>query len=353
MLLAWCALLRHTVKGCQRSALPCPARGAFILNPFPGTLLSLDLLCNPMASYPVNDFQTDFRAEVVGAELLELTNGLSGITIERLPALERPHSKDIRGLHVAPAAGDGGPHWRITTPREGLYESLPENIFHEPTLGSIHASEEEIIHRIRKHRKQEAEARQFFAPFEQEIAYLNVQMYALEKAVCRTHSDDIIAVFARLWPFLQTIDPQSARVFIHILPFLHRVKGDPRWTEAYLALFTGVPVRISEYPRALEPADDGLYALGGQALGEGFVLYGPAHDGEMDLEIAIGPVPWERTADFLPGAPLGKILDELFQHFLPFHQGHRTVLLSPEEGRTFALGSGADHAALGYSVFLS
>lgn len=307
-----------------------------------------------MSTYPVNDLYTDFRAEVIAAELLESSDGLSGILLERQPSLERPHSKDVRGLRLTASAYDGAARWCITTHREGLYEALPENIFHEPTLGSVHASEEEIILRIRKQRNEEAEARQFFAPFEQELSYLNVQMYALEKAVCRTHSDEIIGVFARLWPFLEKIDPQSARVFIHILPFLHRVKGDFSWTEAYLGLFTGVPVRISEYLRTLEPAeDDSLYALGGQALGESMLLHGPAQDGETDLEITIGPVPWSRMEDFLPGAAFGKILTELYQHFIPFHKSYRTVLLSPEEGRTFALGGAADHAALGYSVYLS
>ncbi len=306
-----------------------------------------------MSTYPVNDLYTDFRAEVIAAELLDSADGLSGILLERQPSLERPHTKDIRDLRVTTSPYDGAPRWRIATHREGLYEALPENIFHEPTLGSVHASEEEIILRIRKQRKQEADARQFFAPFEQELSYLNVSMYALEKAVCRTHSDEIIGVFARLWPFLERLDPQSARVFIHILPFLHRVKGDFRWTEAYLELFTGVPVHISEYPRTLEPAEnDSLYALDYQALGESMLLHGPVQDGETDLEITIGPVPWARMDDYLPGAAFGNILEELYQHFIPFHKSYRTVLLSPEEGRTFALET-ADHTTLGYSVYLS
>lgn len=300
----------------------------------------------------VNNLNTDFRVEVIAAEILGQSGDLGNIIIRRKQSVERPHTKDIQRISNDYSSYDMSLLWLMETSREGLYETMPENLFHEPTLGHIHSSETEILGRIRRQREEEIQARSFFSPFEQELSYLNVSMYALEKEICRTSSDDIIHIFARSWPFLEEIDAYSARVFIHILPFLHRVKGDFRWMEAYISLFTGLPVQIAEYPRLVMPADRcDCYTLGQQVMGEQMLLHGPAYDGETDIEIVIGPVPWDKMKEYLPGSSFNRILDELYQHFIPFSKNYRQRVFAAEEQRCFVLDE-AEHNALGYSIYL-
>lgn len=300
----------------------------------------------------VNNLHTDFRVEVIAAEILGQSGDLGNIIIKRRQSVERPHTKDIRQIYNDYSAYDMSLLWLLDTCREGLYEAMPENLFHEPTLGNIHSTEEQILERIRRQRAEEVQARSFFAPFEQELTYLNVAMYALEKEICRTNSDAIIRVFSQLWPFLEEIDAYSARVFIHILPFLHRVKGDFRWMEAYIGLFTGLPVEINEYARELQPCDrNECYVLGEQVLGEHMILHGPAYDGETDLEIVIGPVPVERMRDYLPGSSFNRILDELYQHFIPFNKNYHQSVFAAPESRIFVLDE-QEHCALGYNSYL-
>lgn len=300
----------------------------------------------------VNSLYTDFKVEVIAAEILEKSNDLSSIIIKRMPGAERPHTKDLQQVYNDTSAYDFSEIWLLETSREGLYETLPENLFHEPTLGTIHSTDQEILQQIQKQRREEDNARNFFGPFEQELTYLNVRMYALEKSICRTDSDNIIQIFSRSWPFLNRIDPHSARVFIHILPFLHRVKGDFRWMEQYISLFTGLPVEISQYPRMLAPfANKEYYTLGMQSLGETMLLYGDAYDGETDLQIKIGPVPAALMANYLPGSAFNSILDELYQHFVPFNKTYKQVVFAADEARDFILDDQV-HSALGYNAFL-
>lgn len=304
-----------------------------------------------MTELHVNTLFTDYRVEVIAAELFEKTGNLADVIINRDPSLARPHTKDIAAISLDSEGGQL-PKWLITTCREGLYEMLPENLFHEPTLGTVYSSEAEIIERIRKQREEERQARSFFGPFEQEINYLNVMMYALEKRICRTDSEELVHIFEKAWPFLSAIDPHSARVFIHILPFLHQVKGNFRWTEQYISLFTGVPVRIEEVERVIEPvAGNRYYRLGEQVLGEGMLLYGPAPGNDTDLKILIGPVPADRMESYLPGSAFNAILEELYQHFIPCSKAYRQQVVMEEEDRGFVLGS-ERHAAVGYATFL-
>jgi hypothetical protein len=300
----------------------------------------------------VNSLYTDYKVEVIAAEILEKSNDLSSIVIKRMPGVERPHTKDLQQVYNDTSAYDFSEIWLLETCREGLYETLPQNLFHEPTLGTIHSTEQDILLQIQQQRREEENARNFFGPFEQELTYLNVRMYALEKSICRTDSDAVIQIFSRAWPFLNRIDPHSARVFIHILPFLHRVKGDFHWMEQYISLFTGLPVAISQYPRMLEPvANKEYYTLGEQSLGETMLLHGNAYDGETDLQIRIGPVPAHLMINYLPGSAFNSILDELYQHFVPFNKSYRQVVFAEAEARDFILDDQV-HSALGYNAFL-
>lgn len=299
----------------------------------------------------VNSLTTDYRVEVIAAQLFEQGGNLGDIIINRSPSLARPNTKDLISLAQEPGY-DHSLKWLLGTHRESLYEMLPENLFHEPTLGSIQSSEEEVIQRIRKQRTEEAQARSFFGPYEQEIHYLNVLMYALETRICRTNSDDIIRIFEKAWPFLSVIDPHSARIFIHILPFLHQVKGDFRWTEKYISLFTGLPVHITEYERTIEPeAPEPYYTLGEQTLGDVMLLYGPAAGSDTDLNITIGPVPEGQMEQYLPGSAFNAILEELYQHFIPCSKAYRQQVVMAEGDRNFVLGH-PEHNAVGFATFL-
>lgn len=301
---------------------------------------------------PVNRIDTDYRAEVIAAILLEEANRpLDHLLLNRTPSIARPHTKDIASIRQEPGY-DGIKKWILESHREGLYEMLPEHLFHEPTLGSLQSAEEEILIRIRKQRTEEAKARTFFSPFEQEITYLNILMYVQELRICKTESDDLIHIFEAAWPFLRTIEPSAARMFIHILPFLHQVKGNFHWAEHYISLFASVPVTIRECAGMLPPlADDSAYTLGNQALGDTMLLYGPASTGELDLEICIGPVPAAQIERYLPGAPFNAVLEALYRHLIPFHKAYTQKIIPETTAQTFVLNDTSLNV-VGYTAYL-
>ena len=132
-----------------------------------------------MKEYRVNTLTTDYRAEVIAALLLGPDAARpETLLLHRNPSLARPHTKDLAALRTE-TGYDDAERWILETYREGLYEMLPENLFHEPTLGTPQSPEVEVVARIRQHRTEEAQARSFFSPFEQELSYLNIFMYVL------------------------------------------------------------------------------------------------------------------------------------------------------------------------------
>lgn len=317
-----------------------------------GTLF-LVCLAFDMNQYHMNEIGSDYKIEQIAARLLALLGTLDPIIVQRQSHSSRPYHKDLRRLYNDTSEFDLSNLWVLETHRMRLYEALPENIFHEPALGNVSSSTEELIEQIRKRREEAKDAHQFFAPFEQELSYLGVVMHFLENELGRVVSPEVVNVFSSYWPFLNEIDPVSAMIFLHILPFLHKVRGHYPWMEKYLALFTGAPVRIRQTIAAVAPTpdEDGFYTLGGQRLGEDMLLSGSFYDGETDLIIEIGPVRADRVNDYKPGAFFNGVLQEIYQFFIPLHQRYRQTVFSEEASRSFVLGKVA-HTALGYSTYL-
>jgi hypothetical protein len=301
----------------------------------------------------INEIDSDYKVEQVAARLLEILGTLDHIMVNRQGNGARPHHKDILRLYNDISEFDLSTLWILETHRMRIYEALPENIFHDAALGAISSTEEEIIEQIRKRREEAKNANQFFAPFEQELSYLGVVMHFVENELGRVVSPEVVDIFSHYWPFLKRIDTVSAMIFLHILPFLHKVRGNYHWMEKYLALFTGASVHIKEAVFKTVPPThtNSYYTLGMQYLGEDMLLAGSFYDGETDIIIEIGPVSANRINDYKPGAPFNIILQEIYNFFIPMNKRYRQHVFSEELNRSFTLGDGS-HSTLGYSSYL-
>jgi len=303
----------------------------------------------------INEIESDYKVEQIAARLLDLQGTLDHILVNRQGHNSRPHHKDILRLYNDTSEFDLSTLWILETHRMKLYEALPENLFHEPSLGTISSTEEEIIEHIRKRREEAKSANQFFAPFEQELSYLGVVMHFLENELGQVVSPEVVNVFSNYWPFLKKIDTVSAMIFLHILPFLHKVRGNYHWMEKYLALLTGVPVHIKEAVYKTSPATQGqgnsYYILGQQRLGEDMLLAGNFYDGETDIIIEIGPIPASSIDNYKPEAKFNTVLQEIYNFFIPINKRYRQHVFSEEPSRSFILGE-KNHNTLGYSSYL-
>ncbi|MDJ1493633.1 type VI secretion system baseplate subunit TssG [Cytophagaceae bacterium DM2B3-1] len=301
----------------------------------------------------INEISSDYKVEQIAAHLFELLGVLDPIIVQRKSSSSRPYNKDIARIYNDTSEFDLSTLWIFETHRMRIYDSLPENLFHEPTLGAVLSTEEEIIEQIRRRRDEAQAANQFFAPFEQELSYLTVVMHFIENKLGQVVAPPVIDIFAHYWPFLKEIDSVSAMIFLYILPFLHKVRGNYAWMEKYLSLFTGAPVQIREEQNKVIPVEEGqsYYVLGEQHLGEDMLLAGSFYDGEIDIVIEIGPVKADKVDEYKTGASFNAILQEIYRFFIPVTKRYRQYVFVEEENRGFVLG-GSDYSTLGFSSYL-
>ena len=78
--------------------------------------------------------------------------------------------------------------------RKGIYDFLPEGLFHPPSLGTQKSGIKEVIEQIRKQKRNEIDARNFFQPFELESFYLLLNAYNKENEFQITENSESLLI---------------------------------------------------------------------------------------------------------------------------------------------------------------
>lgn len=263
--------------------------------------------------------ELDFKAEVVATQLLAYEQDLSKIIIDRLGNIPRTHTKDVSEIHEDISQFDLDSYTILKSFRQSIYEAIPENVFHPPTLGGLGKSQEEILDEIKNQRKKETEARTFFKPFEQEAPYLEMQALMMELMYEKkgTH-DNLYRLFEQGWPVIKKLPHDMALSFIYILPILNEVRGKRDWIAKCLSFLTGFIVRIDEVFKPLKiESKERSFTMGKDVLGLTTTFSGDQQDGLPEWLLTVGPVPSSMAASVLPQSGFLDLLNTLLEYMAP------------------------------------
>lgn len=268
------------------------------------------LLCN---------FNQDFKAETIAAEIAEQGTDQEQILILMLGALKRTFSHDVKSVETE-LLEDHKEYVVLKAGREGIYDMLPEGLFHHPTAHKSARSEKEIIATMKRRREEEVNARKFFVPFEATINYLRIQMALHENRLDkRAHYDDLVELFASHWEIFQHLNANQSNIFLHLIPIIHDIRDDHAKIRQIMEMMFLTRVDISlRKQQSLQP-DDPLSsrvaeALLGVDLTTGNVCF---DDGADELLLAIGPMEASLYREFMPERKNSKILQLLCDYLLP------------------------------------
>ncbi|WP_419870788.1 type VI secretion system baseplate subunit TssG [Chryseobacterium sp. CT-SW4] len=302
-----------------------------------------------------NKLQTDFKAEAVAVNLLKYYRAVSNIFIERSGINDRAYLKDIKSISSS-YLGLDEEVITLETYREGIYDYLPEGIFHPPSLSTSRKNIETVVKEIRKQKKVEEDARKFFRPFELEIFFTEISSLLKEYEFdIASDTDTLLDITSELWPLIKMLDQQNAYIFIHILPFFHQIRGDKKWFERCMTAFLQVPVEVTFTPNVVDDIgkNDDSMLLGNSQLGVTYITSGKHMDGQRNWMVNIGPIPYTDVKKYIPGNPFRKVLQALYDYFLPVSVDVEENFITEKKDYSFLLAD--DHrntCRLGYSTFL-
>ncbi|PWN61207.1 type VI secretion system baseplate subunit TssG [Chryseobacterium viscerum] len=310
---------------------------------------------NNIVDMHYNKLQTDFKAEAVAVNLLKYHRAVSNIFIERVGVNDRAYLKDIKSISSS-YLGFDEEVFTIESYREGIYDYLPEGLFHPPSLGASRKNVDTVVREIRKQKRVEDDARKFFRPFELEVFFTEISALLKESEFdMASNTDSLLETVSELWPLVKMLDKQSAYVFMHILPFFHQIRGDKKWFERCMTAFLQVPVNVSFSPNIIDQIEknNDSMLLGNSRLGVTYIPSGPHMDGQRNWVVNIGPIPYEDMKKYIPGSPFRNVLQALYDYFLPVTVDVEENFVTEKEEYSFSLEDDERNASrLGYSTFL-
>ncbi|MGE8432437.1 MULTISPECIES: type VI secretion system baseplate subunit TssG [Chryseobacterium] len=302
-----------------------------------------------------NKLQTDFKAEAVAVNLLKYQRTVSNIFIERVGVNDRAYLKDIKSISSS-YLGFDEEVFTIESYREGIYDYLPEGLFHPPSLGASRKNVDTVVREIRKQKRVEDDARKFFRPFELEVFFTEISALLKESEFdISSNTDSLLETVSELWPLINMLDKKNAYVFMHILPFFHQIRGDKKWFERCMTAFLQVPVEVTFSPNVIdgiEKNNDSML-LGNSRLGVTYIPSGRHMDGQRNWVVNIGPIPYEDMKKYIPGSPFRNVLQALYDYFLPVTVDIEENFVTEKVEYSFSLMDDERNASrLGYSTFL-
>lgn len=272
-----------------------------------------------------NGVETDFKAEVLAAEMIEANVAAERILIIPLGARNRPHRKDVESIIEEVAEYDNKEYTLISTPKEGLYDKLPEGLFHHPISYAADKTEKQVAEAIRRHRLEEKAARNFFLPFDVSLNDVRVQITLYENQLDKKfHFNQLVNIFSSHWQIFQHLNVLQANIFLQFLPLIHRMRDDWPAIETLFELIFLAPARLSirsqeaHKHQANTQLSKLTSSVGNGVLGVDLTTGNPLDCGEFnEIVIKFGPVTADKVKQFTGAGKQEVLVRKLCDYLLP------------------------------------
>jgi hypothetical protein len=307
----------------------------------------------------INEMLYDIRAEYVVSCLLKI-----GLSQDDLLAVfdgpsKRKWSSDIDRCEVE-GFENGDESLGLHLNRAGVYDSLPEALFH-PFPENRNAGGAELAKDSMKLRMEEKRARMFFRIFENEIFWQGVQATVNEDLELENlYADYLNGLIPGFWNLDKNIPLEYAGKLVKYLPYAHLITGNYRLTA--LCLEDILREKISMDPDASEldepvekepPTKTKTGVLGRSQLGKDFI---PGHKTAgfvCRLTVKIGPLENTSPIEFYKEGYMNSLLKSFFSYFLPVEVDVETKIVASDRKKAFLLGSEKEKEVLiGYNAVL-
>lgn len=294
-------------------------------------------------SHVINGLDTDYKAEIVVAGFWEQGYDMERTLISRKGGSRRGYSKDIENVDVDFSQTDLCDYLYININRNGIYDNLPEVLFHSPFVSGTDRSKNDILKEIQEHREKERRIRRLFGPMEATLDHFRVSMQLHERRIIQKNQyRNYIEIFTPYWPFIKLLPLHQAVYFMRAVPMIQDINNDFGQMSQVMSGTLGVPVRIKNGSMSVTKyitLDGRLSRLGHCKLGETMILGNCFNDGYHDIMINIGPISRDKVEYFIKDADGDKILKALIDMIIPCDRQVKVKFKVKSEDAVFSFGN--------------
>lgn len=297
----------------------------------------------------IKSISYDIRAEIIANELIKSGSVVpEEIMISNKGQFSRAYRSDVLGAMVQDDNNDKQEYLNIFLSRDSIYDTLPEGYVH--SLGE-HNTDKSVRQMIKEHRhqkKQEAEARNFFAPFENEIFHYRIKIESVERDfLYKLNGSKPLDFFYDFWGLLHIYPAVLVSKFIQLLPYAYKIVGNIDLACYCLGSIIEEEVQY-KITSSKEYSDESEQInLGENRLGVDFICGNNYMDYSMNITVEIGPITNKPFEDYIHDGRVIKFIDCFYEHFFPMEVELKTVLLLNQETEVFNFSK---HPVLGYTT---
>jgi hypothetical protein len=288
-------------------------------------------------AYEIENISYDIRAEVITNELLESNAVVQDeITISNHGQFSRAYRSDVLGASIQDDNYDKQEYLNIKLSRDSMYDALPEGFVHSLSENNADKSVGQMIKEHKHQKKQEAEARNFFTPFENEIFHYRTKIESVERDfLYKLNGSKPLEFFYDFWGLQHIYPAVLVSKFIQLLPYAYKIVGDIDL--ACRCLESIIDEKVSyETTSSKEHSDEGeQISLGENRLGVDFITGKDYMDYSMNLKLEIGPITNKPFTDYVNNGSVKIFIDCFCEHFFPMEVEVRTVLIMNKETEEF------------------
>lgn len=281
----------------------------------------------------------DIRAEVIANELLESNSVVADeITISNHGQFSRAHRSDVLGAAIQDDNYDKQEFLNIQLSRDSMYDALPEGFVHSLNENNADKSVGQMIREHKHQKRQEAEARNFFTPFENEIFHYRTKIESVERDfLYKLNGSKPLEFFYDFWGLPHIYPAILVSKFIQLLPYAYKIVGDIDLACRCLASIIEEKVSFTT-TTSKEYSDEGEQViLGENRLGVDFISGNNYMDYSLYVTIEIGPIVNKPFHNYINNGEIKIFIDCFYEHFFPMEVEIKTVLLMNEQTEEFNL----------------
>lgn len=312
----------------------------------------LEHLINSINSYPA-----DIKAEVLMADLIEDGLALAEFLVFFDSLFKRGYSSDILKAERL-LINDLDEILAIYLARDGLYDLLPEGLFHA-TPDSALTSGKGMASDSRKESRIEEETRKFFLPFENEFFFQRIQLEMQERSILQKLNDSSLDdFFLRFWKIDQSLPKELIIKLSAMLPFVKEIVGDFKMTANCLGAILGEEVTHRIYYTSepyTETGSDQTYdefSLGKANLGVNLITGGHLMESCKLIRFSIGPLKKTGIDPYLENGDIARFIDCFCSFFIPMEMDVEFDVIMQKDLQEFVLDSDKTQSIMGYSTII-
>lgn len=277
--------------------------------------------------HALSSIKKDIKAEVLVAELFDNQIAEEDIFISLESAFKRSFRKDLTQVKKT-EINTFDIAVKISLARDGMYDKLPEGLFHVAAKNST-TQVSNMVSEYKRFKNEEAIARKFFAPYENEFFLQQIKIEQQEKKFYYKINLEKNEFLKHFWKLDAALPKNAAKRLIEFMPFAGEICGNKELMQNTLAkiLDEKVELKINSSPTHFYYKDE-VTEEKNTILGNTTLIGNTVTDELPELEFCIGPLKQNSITDYLPQQTMYKILTKFYDCFVPLEAEIKTTFVA-------------------------